>query len=181
MLKATDERNDFAANMPGGFTAFINGPGLANVTISGPGTIDGSGGKWWVPAEEARQKKSGYTLPRPNLIMLTGCKNVRLENLTLQNSPKFHFVPTECEGVVVSNVTIIAPPRSPNTNAIDPSSCKNVLITRCRITWAMTTWPSSPATRLRARVRQRGHYGERLRVFARPRPVHRQRNGRRGK
>ncbi len=133
MLKATDERNDFAANMPGGFTAFINGPGLADVTISGPGTIDGSGGKWWVPAEEARQKKSGYTLPRPNLIMLTGCKNVRLENLTLQNSPKFHFVPTECEGVVVSNVTIIAPPRSPNTDAIDPSSCKNVLITRCRI------------------------------------------------
>ena len=133
MLKATDERNDFAANMPGGFTAFINGAGLADVTISGPGTIDGSGGKWWVPAEEARQKKSGYTLPRPNLIVLTGCKNVRLENLTLQNSPKFHFVPTECEGVVVSNVTILAPPRSPNTDAIDPSSCKNVLITRCRI------------------------------------------------
>ena len=92
-----------------------------------------SGGKWWVPAEEARQKKSGYTLPRPNLIVLTGCKNVLLENLTLQNSPKYHFVPTECEGVVVSNVTILAPPRSPNTDAIDPSSCKNVLITRCRI------------------------------------------------
>jgi polygalacturonase len=133
MLKATDKRDDFAAKMPGGFTAFINGTGLTNVTISGPGTIDGSGGKWWVPAEEARQKKSGYTLPRPNLIVLTGCKNVRLKNLTLQNSPKFHFVPTECEGVVVSNVTILAPPRSPNTDAIDPSSCKNVLIARCRI------------------------------------------------
>jgi polygalacturonase len=103
------------------------------VTISGPGTIDGSGGKWWVPAEEARRKTPGYTLPRPNLIELTGCKNVRLENLTLQNSPKFHFVPTECEGVVVSNVTILASPRSPNTDAIDPSLCKNVLITRCRI------------------------------------------------
>ena len=133
MLKATDERDDFAAKIAGGFTAFINGVGLTDVTISGPGTIDGSGGRWWVPAEEARQKKSGYTLPRPNLIVLTGCKNVRLENLTLQNSPKFHFVPTECEGVVVSNVTILAPPRSPNTDAIDPSSCKNVLITRCHI------------------------------------------------
>jgi polygalacturonase len=133
MLKATDARADFAAKMPEGFTAFINGARLTDVTISGPGTIDGSGGKWWVPAEEARQKKSGYTLPRPNLIVLTSCKNVRLENLTLQNSPKFHFVPTECEGVVVSNVTILAPPRSPNTDAIDPSSCKNVLITRCRI------------------------------------------------
>ena len=35
--------------------------------------------------------------------------------------------------MVVSNVTILAPPGSPNTDAIDPSSCKNVLITRCRI------------------------------------------------
>ena len=133
MLKATDERDDFAAQTPGGFTAFINGDSLTGVTIAGPGTIDGSGGKWWVPAEKARQKKSGYTLPRPSLMVLTGCKNVRLENLTLQNSPKYHFVPTECEDVVVSNVTILAPPRSPNTDAIDPSSCKNVLITRCRI------------------------------------------------
>jgi polygalacturonase len=133
MLKATDERDDFAVKTMGKFNAFINGAKLTNVTISGPGTIDGSGGKWWVPAEEARQKKSGYTLPRPSLIVLAGCKNVCLENLRLQNSPKFHFMPAECEGVVVSNVTILAPPGSPNTDAIDPSSCKNVLITRCRI------------------------------------------------
>ena len=133
MLKATDERDDFAAKGPGRFTAFVNGAGLTNVAISGPGTIDGSGGKWWGPAEEARRKTPGYTFPRPNLIEFTGCKNVRLDNLTLQNSPKFHLVPAECEGVVVSNVTILAPPRSPNTDAIDPSSCKNVLITRCRI------------------------------------------------
>jgi polygalacturonase len=56
-----------------------------------------------------------------------------LENLTVQNSPKFHFVPTECEGVVISNVTILAPEHAANTDAIDPSSCKNVLITKCRI------------------------------------------------
>jgi polygalacturonase len=28
-------------------------------------------------------------------------------------------------------VTVLAPPRSPNTDAIDPSRCKNVLITKC--------------------------------------------------
>jgi polygalacturonase len=42
-------------------------------------------------------------------------------------------VPTECEGVVISNVTILAPEHAANTDAIDPSSCKNVLITKCRI------------------------------------------------
>ena len=56
-----------------------------------------------------------------------------MENITLQNSPKFHFVPTECEGVVISNVTVLAPERAANTDAIDPSNCKNVLITKCKI------------------------------------------------
>jgi polygalacturonase len=115
------------------FIPLIAGKDLTDVTITGKGTIDGNGSVWWGEAEKARQKVSGFTLPRPNLIVLTRCQNVRLENLTVQNSPKFHFVPTECEGVVISNVTILAPERAANTDAIDPSSCKNVLITRCHI------------------------------------------------
>ncbi|MGH8024348.1 MAG: glycoside hydrolase family 28 protein, partial [Limisphaerales bacterium] len=56
-----------------------------------------------------------------------------LENITLQNSPKFHFVPDDCDGVLVSNVIVLAPGGAANTDAIDPSDCRNVLITRCRI------------------------------------------------
>jgi polygalacturonase len=121
------------AKSGGDFIPFISGKDLTDVTFTGKGTIDGNGAVWWEEAEKARQKVSGYTLPRPNLIVLTRCKNVRLENLTVQNSPKFHFVPTECEGVVISNVTILAPEHAANTDAIDPSACKNVLITKCRI------------------------------------------------
>ena len=55
-----------------------------NITIEGGGTIDGSGERWWIPAEEARQKKSGYTLPRPNLIVLTRVKNLTLRDVTIQ-------------------------------------------------------------------------------------------------
>ena len=121
------------AKSGGDFIPFISGKDLTEVTFTGKGTIDGNGAVWWEEAEKARQKVSGYTLPRPNLIVLTRCKNVRLENLTVQNSPKFHFVPTECEGVVISNVTVLAPVHAANTDAIDPSGCKNVLITKCRI------------------------------------------------
>ncbi|HUJ08657.1 MAG TPA: glycoside hydrolase family 28 protein [Verrucomicrobiae bacterium] len=115
------------------FVPFISGKRLTDVTITGKGIIDGNGQYWWPAAEEARQKRPGYTLPRPNLIVLNYCKNVRLEKITLQNSPKFHFVPTDSEGVVVDGVTILAPPRAANTDAIDPSRCKNVLITKCLI------------------------------------------------
>ncbi|HKI69040.1 MAG TPA: glycoside hydrolase family 28 protein, partial [Verrucomicrobiae bacterium] len=115
------------------FIPFISGEDLTDVTFTGHGTIDGNGRVWWGEAEKARQRRPGYTLPRPNLIVLERCQNVLMENITLQNSPKFHFVPTGCEGVVVSNVTVLAPERAANTDAIDPSRCQNVLITKCRI------------------------------------------------
>ncbi len=121
------------AKSGGDFIPFIGGRDLTDVTLAGSGVIDGSGLVWWGEAEKARQIKSGYTLPRPNLIVLERCKNLRLENLTLQNSPKFHFVPTDCEGVVISNVTILAPEHAANTDALDPSNCKGVLITKCTI------------------------------------------------
>jgi len=115
------------------FIPFISGKDLADVTFTGGGTIDGAGQNWWGAAEEARRKQPGYTLPRPNLVVITRCKNLRIENVTLQNSPKYHLVPTECDGVIISNVTILAPAHAANTDAIDPSICQNVLITKCRI------------------------------------------------
>jgi polygalacturonase len=140
-LQATGEQTAFLksgtnwleARSGSDFIPFISGKKLSNVTFTGKGTIDGNGAFWWEEAEKARQIKPGYTLPRPNLIVLNGCKNVRMENITLQNSPKFHYVPTDCDGVIISNVTVLAPPHAANTDAIDPSICRNVLITNCRI------------------------------------------------
>ncbi|HEV2437776.1 MAG TPA: glycoside hydrolase family 28 protein [Verrucomicrobiae bacterium] len=120
------------ARSSGDFVPFIEGKKLTDVTFTGGGTIDGNGAAWWGEAEKARQIKPGYTLPRPNLIVLDRCHNVRLENITLENSPKFHFVPADCENVVVSNVTILAPAHAANTDAIDPSG-HHILITKCRI------------------------------------------------
>jgi polygalacturonase len=114
------------------FIPFIGGKHLTNVTLTG-GVIDGGGAAWWGEAEKARRIKPGYTLPRPNLIALEQGKNLCLKDITLQNSPKFHFVPGECEGVVISNVTVLAPVGAANTDALDPSGCKDVLITKCHI------------------------------------------------
>src|SRR4029079_2283426 len=62
MLKATDTRSDFEnADRPNTFIPLIGGKDLENITIAGRGIIDGSGEKWWGPAEEARRKQPGYT------------------------------------------------------------------------------------------------------------------------
>jgi polygalacturonase len=138
VLKATDNPEDFKdPARPGtgrAYVSFINGRNIKNVTISGPGIIDGSGEKWWGPAREAKRTNvlnPGYTLPRPKLIVINGCTNLQVTNITLQNSPCFHLVPNDCENVLIDSVTILAPSNSPNTDAIDPSVCRNVLISKC--------------------------------------------------
>jgi polygalacturonase len=134
MLRATDDPADYKRDDdPKKFTPFLSGEDLEDVTIAGRGVIDGAGARWWVDAEAARQKKSGYTLPRPNMIVLERVTNLVVRDVTLQNSPKFHLVPVECDGVAVTGITILAPEHSPNTDGIDPSMCRRVTITGCTI------------------------------------------------
>jgi polygalacturonase len=140
-LIASTNQNDFLkvpgdwlqAKSGGDFVPFLSGKDLEDVTIAGQGTIEGSGAVWWEEAEKARQKKSGFTLPRPNLIVLTRVKNLVVRDVTIQNSPKFHLVPTECDDVLITNVTFLAPERAANTDAIDPSVSRRVTITKCLI------------------------------------------------
>ncbi|MFN3408893.1 MAG: glycoside hydrolase family 28 protein [Limisphaerales bacterium] len=115
------------------FVPFLSIKDSTNLTLTGQGTIDGNGPVWWEEAEKARQRQSGFTLPRPNLIVPQRIQNLRVTGLTIQRSPKFHLVPTECEEVWIEGVRILAPERAPNTDAIDPSLSRNVTITNCFI------------------------------------------------
>jgi polygalacturonase len=122
-----------AAKSGGDFNPFLSIKDGTNVTLTGKGTIDGNGAVWWEEAEKARQRQSGFTLPRPNLIVPTRIKNLRVVGITIQNSPKFALVPTECDDVWIESVTILAPERAANTDAIDPSISRNVTVTNCLI------------------------------------------------
>lgn len=115
------------------FIPLLAGKDLEDIAFTGKGVIDGSGEVWWEEAEKARQKVSGYTLPRPNLFTLQRCRNIRLTGITLRDSPKFHFVPSECENIAIEGITVLAPERAANTDGIDPSNSRNVTITRCFI------------------------------------------------
>jgi len=122
-----------AAKSGGDFNPFLVIKDSTDVTLSGKGTIDGNGSVWWATAEEARKKVSGFTLPRPNLIVPTRINNLRIIGITLQNSMKFALVPTECDGVWIEDIKILAPERAANTDAIDPSISRNVTVTNCLI------------------------------------------------
>lgn len=131
-LLATDDPRDFAVtNKPNAHAAFISGSDLTDIAITGKGIIDGSGARWWAPAIEARRNDKNATLARPRMIALTNCKNVRISGVTLQNSPSFHFLATDCENFSIEGVTFKAPTNSPNTDAIDLSQCRHVTVSQC--------------------------------------------------
>jgi polygalacturonase len=100
----------------------------SNIAIEGQGTIDGNGESWWQEVREVKDKGVLGNHPRPKLIIFDHCKNVRVEGVTIQNSPMWQLVPYYTDGMVIRNVKILAPQHSPNTDAIDPFSSSNIII-----------------------------------------------------
>lgn len=97
------------------------------------GGTETEGGKLWFPFnlkhyENIAATPEAQEKMRTHLIRITDCENVLVKDVTLQNSPKFHLIPTRCNNVIVDNVTIRCPWNAQNGDALDISSCKNVLI-----------------------------------------------------
>ncbi len=106
----------------------IAGHHLDNIAIVGRGTIDGRGTWWWKMHQEGK-----LVYPRPRLVSFSRCVNVLIEGITLTNSPSWTIHPVRCENVNVDKVTILNPADSPNTDGINPDSCRNVHISNCYV------------------------------------------------
>ena len=131
-LKATDATADYL--IPGTtneYRAFIEGTGPTSLKLTGHGTIDGSGARWWTLAAEARGR--GHGLPRPYLVHFTNCASVHVDQVTLQNSARFHFVPDFCDNVLVENIRIFSPTNATTTEGITAGLCRNMTVRDCTI------------------------------------------------
>jgi polygalacturonase len=118
----------------------ISGKKLHDVAITGLGTIDGSGAHWWKWSERAarnvaRIEPGRLVYPRANLVVFEECERLQMADVTLINSPKFHFVPRRINELTIERVKVIAPwdGSAPNTDAIDPGPGRNFLIRDCVI------------------------------------------------
>jgi polygalacturonase len=112
-----------------GTQSLVSAINAQNVAITGSGTIDGNGESWWAEARAHRGSGIvGKIQFRPRLVVFDHCKHVRLEGVTIQNSPSWQVVPYYTDDMVIRNVRILAPQHSPNTDAIDPFSSTNMVI-----------------------------------------------------
>ncbi len=110
------------------YAPLITGDHLHQIAVVGRGTIDGRGERWW-----KMHKDKTLRYPRPRLISFADCTNVLIEGITATRSPSWTIHPLRCENVTVSQVTIVNPADSPNTDGINPDSCRHVHIANCHI------------------------------------------------
>ncbi len=106
-----------------GHWGLVSALGCKNICVEGKGTIDAQGKVWW---------ESGKSdLVRPRTISFIQCAGITIRDIIIRNSPCWTVHPICCENVTVEGISIFNPYKSPNTDGINPESCKNVRIARC--------------------------------------------------
>lgn len=112
------------------YGSLIHGQNLKDIVITGHnGTINGQGQSWW---KKYRQKQLNYT--RGPLMQIMWSSDIVITNITFRDSPFWTIHPYDCQNITIRNVTILAPVfEAPNTDGIDPDSCKDVVIEDCYI------------------------------------------------
>ncbi|WP_235062537.1 glycoside hydrolase family 28 protein [Thermoanaerobacterium aotearoense] len=110
------------------FASLITGISVENVNIIGDGVIDGNSSfdTWWY---DAKVKRIAW---RPRTVYLNKCKNVLIEGITIRNSPSWTIHPLMSQNLKFINLNIENPKDAPNTDGLDPESCKDVLIAGTR-------------------------------------------------
>ncbi|MCE5185930.1 MAG: glycoside hydrolase family 28 protein [Planctomycetaceae bacterium] len=132
------------AYQDGGHTFFHNsliwGENLTNVSITGPGMIDGGG---LVKGDGPQDRMTGFSnWDKPDAerrpfepvrlgnkaIALKLCRNVLMRDFTIYHGGHFAILATGCDGMTVDNVTM-----DTNRDGIDIDCCRNTTISNCRI------------------------------------------------
>jgi polygalacturonase len=81
--------------------------------------------------DDAALLKAGFL--RPPFVQILDSRRVSIRDVKLVSSPFWTINPVYCDNVTVRGVTIENPSDAPNTDGIDPESCRNVHISDCLI------------------------------------------------
>ncbi|MHB9056312.1 MAG: rhamnogalacturonidase [Paludibacteraceae bacterium] len=119
------------------FPALVNADKVDGFTISGKGTINGNGLRFWKAfwlRREWNPKCTNKDEMRPRLLYVSNSNNVQISGVTLKNSPFWTSHYYKCNNLKLLNLTIVSPAKpvkSPSTDAIDLDVCSNVLVKNC--------------------------------------------------
>jgi polygalacturonase len=126
LLRVSTEAKDY------GRRAAINAQDAHGLSITGTGTIDGRSpefmdhfdaeGEWWRPKAF-----------RPRLVVLTGCRDLEIHDVTLLHAPSWTLHLLGCQHTLVDGIKIRNQLDVPNCDGIDPDHCRDLVIRNCDI------------------------------------------------
>jgi polygalacturonase len=132
ILKGSADMKDYAAidkNAKSPHHAFLSAENASHITISGKGTVNGNGlSQTFQFGDDSGPLGSNG---RPMLIHMSGCKDITVEDLHLENSAYWMQKYIGCENVHLNKLTIYNHANY-NNDGFDIDS-KNVLIENCTV------------------------------------------------
>lgn len=151
VLKASDELSDFC--LFGGFDSvtnaegkpsytnsdyngkpvlyFLYAKGCRNISITGEGCIDGNESIFY--GKITRWHIDGAFYPRMPMLYLEDVSDLKLQQVTLQNSAFWTVHMVGCRDVLVDSIRIRNNLRMGSSDGIDPDHCSRVRIVDCDI------------------------------------------------
>ena len=132
------------------YTPLIYASNCEYIKIFGKGKFIGNGESWWswkklqgeaaqrlcyseannIPVQERIYGTKRDAL-RPSFIQFINCSFVELNGFTIENGPQWTIHPVYCQYMLIKNVNVYS--NGPNTDGINPDSCKDMLITGCTL------------------------------------------------
>jgi hypothetical protein len=119
------------------FAALINVDGVDGFTLSGKGTVNGNGLRYWRAfwlRREFNPQCTNMDEMRPRLVFISNSKDVQLCGVHLKDSPFWTTHLYKCERVKLLNLRITSPAypvKAPSTDAIDIDVCSYIHVKNC--------------------------------------------------
>jgi polygalacturonase len=136
-LTASLDFDDYAArDQLGGDRAILFGDDIENVEISGTGMLDGQAAPIYAamdrviandPDDRTADRRARFGL------MVNRCRNVRIRDITIRDTPMFLMGVRQCSNVVLDGFTLEAPLDSHNTDGLQIIDSSDVRVTNCSI------------------------------------------------
>lgn len=109
------------------FSSILSGYNIENVEIIGKVKLKGNANfdNWW---NDCKVKNTAW---RPKSVFFNNCKNITVHGLEIYDSPSWSVHPFYCQDMKFLDLFISNPRISPNTDGINPESCRDLEINGC--------------------------------------------------
>ncbi|XP_020262099.1 probable polygalacturonase At1g80170 [Asparagus officinalis] len=100
---------------------------VGTLNVFGGGIINGRGQNWWKQSCKDNPKP-GCTHKAPTAITFEDCNDLWVRDLQSIDSPQVHMLLFNCQRATLSNLKMVAPELSPNTDGIHVQNSQHVYI-----------------------------------------------------